>query len=173
MNRWNIALLSACVLGILALLFWELEYQHLSLLLWILVAIALLWACAWVTVSLRVTPYARQRQMSTPTRRRRFGGSGTIALLVAIVLMVIGIILWRLGFENTGQLLGFLVIVALLWGCIQISIFLRPSHRFHRRSQQPAYEEPLFPGSTLRSGFYNEGNPKVWDGNDSLPPSEV
>ena len=169
MNRWNIALLSACVLGILALLFWELEYQHLSLLLWLLVAIALLWACAWVTVSLRITPYTRQRQTAAPPRRRRLGGSGTIALGVALGLMVIGIILWRLGFENTGQLIGFLVIVALLWGCIQISLFLRPSHRLRTRPQQP-YDEPLFPGTSLRSGFYNEGNPKVWDGNDSLPP---
>ena len=92
MNRWNIALLSACVLGILALLFWELEYQHLSLLLWLLVAIALLWACAWVTVSLRVTPYTRQRHTATPTRRSPLSRSGMIALGVALVLMVIGII---------------------------------------------------------------------------------
>jgi hypothetical protein len=89
--------------------------------------------------------------------------------------MVLGIIFWQLGFENTGQLIGFLVIVALLWGGIQISLRLRPSHRFrtHPSSQPPAYDEPLFPGSTLRSGFYNEGDAKVWDGNESLPPSEV
>jgi hypothetical protein len=83
--------------------------------------------------------------------------------------MVLGIVLWQLGFENTGQLIGFLVIVALLWGCIQLSLFLRPSHRFHTHNPQP-YEEPLFPGTSLRSGFYNEGDAKVWDGNESLPP---
>ncbi len=167
MNRWMIALLSACVLGILALLFWELEYQHLSLLLWLLVAIALLWGCAWVTVSLRVTPYTRGHA-ATPTHRRRRGGGGLMSLGIALALMVIGIILWRLGYENTGQLIGFLVIVVLLWGCTQISLLLRPSHRTRTRPRQ-SYDEPLFPGTSLRSGFYNEGNEEVWDNNDSLP----
>ena len=190
MNRWNIALLSACVLAILALLFWEYEYQHISLLLWLLVAIALLWSCAWVTVSLRITPYQRRRQarlaqtsvqspvqsqMPTPTRRRRPGTSSSIALSIALVLMALGLIFWLLGFENTGQLIGFLVIVALLWACVELSLYLSPSRRFRARPQQVAvpYDEPLFPGSTLRTGFYNEHNKKVWDGNESLPPSEI
>ncbi len=169
MKRWSIALLSACVLGILALIFWEFEYQHMSLLLWLLVAIALLWGCAWVTVSLRVTPYARRGRVATPTRRRRLSGSGMLSLGIALVLIVIGVIFWRLGYENTGQLVGFLVIVALLWGCTQISLVLRPAGSTRTRPQQP-YEQPLFPGSSLRSGFYNEGNAEVWDNNESLPP---
>jgi len=168
-KRWSVALLSAFVLGILALLFWEFEYQHISLLLWLLVAIALLWCCAWVTISLRVTPYTQQRQTATPTHRRRPGRGGIISLGIALVLMVIGVIFWRLGYENTGQLIGFLVIVALLWGCIQISLLLRPSYSTRTRPRQ-SYDEPLFPGTSLRSGFYNEGNEKVWDSNDSLPP---
>lgn len=170
MNRWMIALLSACVLGILALLFWELEYQHFSLLLWLLVAIALLWGCAWVTVSLRVAPYTWRGHAATPTRRRRSNRGGIIALCIALTLMVIGVIFWQLGYENTGQLIGFLVIVALLWGCIQISLVLRPVGSTRTRSHQ-SHDEPLFPGTSLRSGFYNEGNEKVWDGNESLPPN--
>jgi len=169
MKRWSVALLSAFVLGILALLFWEFEYQHISLLLWFLVAIALLWGCAWVTISLRVTPYTQQRHTATPTHRRRPVGGGIMSLGIALVLMVIGVIFWRLGYENTGQLVGFLVIVALLWGCTQISLILRPAGSARTRHQQP-YEQPLFPGSSLRSGFYNEGNPEVWDNNESLPP---
>ncbi|GAC1407706.1 MAG: hypothetical protein NVS4B11_13660 [Ktedonobacteraceae bacterium] len=182
MRRWAIALLSAIVLGILALIFWELEYQHVSLVLWLLVVVALLWCCTQVAVSLRLYPRNRQRRTRVLNKRPRISNWG-VALGSALLLGVIGIFSWLLGFESTSQLLWFLVIVALLWCCVQVSLLLQPrkrqgdAHNFDdERTSSKSWAAPktfvdrFFPGASLPSGTYNEGNPDVWDGNESLPP---
>ncbi len=168
MKRWIIILLVVLVLSVLGLLFWELEYQHLSLILWLLVAVALLWSCALVAVSLQAYPRALGRRTRvSPVKKPR---SWMISLGGAILLAAVGVIFWRLGFETTGQLLWFLVCVALLWCCAQVSFLLRPDGQQQARPQMQ-WSESLFPGSSLRSGFYNQDNADVWDGNEKLPPS--
>ncbi len=183
MKRQGMVLLAALVLGILGLVFWELEYQHVSLLLWLLVIVAILWCCAEVSVSLLLSPsarrtYARSTSQSRPRRSRWIG-----TLVVAVLLAGIGVVFWLLGFETTSQLLWFLVIVALLWSCAQVSFLLRPDDG-GRRTQSGDSERPVsiswaskrtlldrfFPGASMRSGIYNKGNEEVWDGNKKLPP---
>ena len=167
MKRWIIILLVVLVLSILGLLFWELEYQHLSLILWLLVAVALLWSCALVAVSLQTYPRTHTRVSPAKKPRTR---PWMISLGGAILLAAVGVIFWRLGFETTGQLLWFLVCVALLWSCAQVSFLLRPDGQQQTRPQMQ-WSESLFPGSSLRSGLYNQDNADVWDGNEKLPPS--
>jgi len=169
MKRWIIAFLGVLVLGILGLLFWELEYQHLSLILWLLVIVALLWGCARVAVSLQAYPRALRKRTSASNSKKPRISQWVISLAGALLLGVIGVIFWRLGFETTSQLLWFLVCVALLWCCAQVSFLLRPSGP--QEGPQLQWSEALFPGSSLRSGFYNKDNAEVWDGNENLPPS--
>lgn len=164
--------MSVLVLGILALLFWELEYQHISLILWLLIALALLWGCAQVAVSLQAYPRSLQRRTRSASAKSPRVGRWVVPLVSAVALGILGVILWAMGFETTSQLLGFLVIVAFLWCCVQVSFLLRPRSQLSQQQgeSQMQWSEPLFPGSSLQSGFYNEGNPEVWDSNEKLPP---
>lgn len=181
MKSWIIALFSALVLGILGAIFWELEHEHVGLLLWLLVAVALLWCCA--QVSLHLYPRARQGRTRVLRHNRPRISSWVIALFSALTLGVLGVIFWLLGFENTGQLLWFLVIVALLWCCVQISLLLQPhdqqgsaSRLDNKRpiaaswARSKTFLERFFPGASLRSGMYNKGSREAWDENESLPP---
>ncbi len=184
MKRQAMVLLSALVVGILGVVFWELEYQHVSLVLWLLVIVAVLWCCAEVAVSLRVSPSARREhaRSSKQPRPRRNRWMGT--LVGAVIVAGLGVVFWLLGFETTSQLLWFLVLVALLWGCAQVSLLLRPDGR-GRYTHNGDGERPvsaswarkrtvldrLLPGVSLRSGVYNRGDEEAWDGNEKLPPS--
>ena len=103
-------------------------------------------------------------------------------LIGAVILAAIAILLRLLGFETTGQLVWTLVVVALLWGCAQASLLLRPEGQgrlpqedddektIRESGRSRSILERFFPGSSMRSGFYNRGNEEVWDGNEKLPP---
>ncbi len=185
MNRRGLMLLCAFVAGIVGLLLWEFEFQHLSLVLWFLVVVAVLWCCAEIAVSLHVLPSPRRRNARVSQRRRSRRSHWVEMLVGAVILGAIAIILRILGFETTGQLIWFLVVVALLWGCAQVSLLLRPEER-ERLPQSVDDEravseswvggrprsiaERLFPGSSMQSGFYNTSNEEIWDSNEKLPP---
>ncbi len=174
MKRQGIVLLSALVVGILGLVFWELEYQHVSLVLWLLVVIAVLWCCAEVAVSLRGYP-STQRKRARSSQRPRLQSNRQVRTLVGIgILAGLGVLFWLLGFETTSQLLWFLVLVVLLWGCAQVSFLLRPNSE-RQVNASPArkrtFLDRFLPGVSMRSGVYNRGDEDVWDGNEKLPPS--
>ncbi len=185
MRRGVVALFGACVLGVLALIFWQLEYQHVSLVLWLLVIVALLGCCVQIAVSLSIA--RRRRRAPVVAKRSRSRSRQSILPLVsALALGLLGVVLWQFGVETTGQLFWFLVIVVLLWGCVQVSLLLQPraaqSWRGYEQdstntstistswSAPQVVHDRLFPGTSLPSGMYNEGNEKVWDSNESLPP---
>lgn len=181
MRKGVIALLVMCVLGLLGLVFWQLEYHHISLVLILLVVFAFLWCCVQVAVSLG--SQRRRKSHQTMSRKRGSRSQWLLPLSGAVVIAIIGIVLWQLGFETTGQLFWFLVVVALLWCCVQASLLLQPnaSRNWRGYGQESdasgnlvapqIVHDRLFPGSSsLASGTYNEGNEKVWDGNESLPP---
>ncbi len=186
MNRSALVLFCALAAGVLAVLLWILEFQHLSLLLWLLVVVAVLWCCAEVAVSLHVLPTPRRRRNVRVTQRARPRRSHSRVILIgALILIAIDVVLRVLGLETNSQLIWFLVVIALLWGCAQVALRLRPEGpEMLARGEDSGEETPdswvsgrtkpfferLFPGSTVRSGFYNKGNEEVWDGNEKLPP---
>lgn len=183
MKRQGIVLLCALVVGILGLVLWEFEYQHLSLVLWLLVVVAVLWCCAEVAVSLHVLPSTRRRNTRTPSQPHPRSRRWIVTFVGAVILAGLGIVFRLLGFETTGQLLWFLVVIALLWGCAQVSFLLRPEGQ-GSLTRDGANERPIseswaskrtfldrfLPGASMRSGIYNKGDEDVWDGNQRLPP---
>ena len=183
MRRGGLVLLVAFVVAILGLVLWELEFQHLSLVAWLLVICAVLWCCAEVAVSLQIPFSTRRKRSPIPRRSRPRIHHWAVTLIGAVVLAVLSILLWLLGFETTSQLVWFLVVIALLWACAQVSFLLRPDWRARimrsSDSETPistnwarrrTFLDRLLPGATMRSGFYNRGNEEVWDGNEKLPP---
>jgi hypothetical protein len=179
MKRQGILLLSILGISILSLVVWELEYQHVSLVLWLLVILGVLWCCAEVAVSLRPSSSTRRERIRTINRSRPSRNRWLLTLVGAIVLAGLGILFWLLGFETTGQLLWFLVVVALLWGCAQVSFLLRPDRAGRRadeesisasRTSRRTLLDQFLPGASMRSGIYNKRNEEVWDSNENLPP---
>ena len=185
MKRQGIVLLCALIVAILGLVLWEYEYQHVSLVLWLLVVVAVLWCCAEVAVSLHVLPSVRRRNTRMPSLIRSRGRRWMITFVGAVLLAGLGIVFRLLGFETTGQLLWFLMVVALLWGCAQVSFLLRPEGqgRLTRGvdnelpvsmswASKRTFLDRFLPGASMRSGIYNKGNEEVWDGNQNLPPHQ-
>lgn len=183
MKRLGIVLLCALVVAILGLILWEFEYQHVSLVLWLLVVVAVLWCCAEVAVSLHVLPSVRRRNTRTPSQSRPRRRRWMVTLFGAVILVGLDIVLRLFGFETTSQLIWFLLVIALLWGCAQVSFLLRPEGqgRLTRGvdNQRPVsmswaskrtFLDRFLPGASMRSGIYNKGNEEVWDGNQNLPP---
>ena len=144
----------------------------MSLVLWLLVVVAVLWCCAEVAVSLSVFPPTRRRRVDTPHQSQPRRSRWIVTFVGAVILAGIGVLLWQLGFETTSQLLWFLVVVALLWCCAQVSFLLRPDERSASASwgRRRTWLDRFFPGASMRSGIYNRGDEEVWDGNEKLPP---
>ena len=179
MKRQAIVLLCALVVGILGLVLWEFEYQHVSLVLWLLVVVAVLWCCAEVAVSLHVIPTTRRRSTHTTQQLRPRRNRWIVTLFGAVILAALDFVLRLFGYETTSQLIWFLVVIALLWGCAQVSFLLRPEISRSNDGERPisaswaskrTFLDRFLPGASMRSGIYNRGNEEVWDGNQNLPP---